>query len=320
MRSVETLLHSLVAVVEARRARADIVHFHGIGPALYAPLARSLGMRVVLRHGGREYDREKWGLLAKGVLRLGEAIGIRFADAVICISPEIACGISAVASRPVFVIPNGVAPAPATVGDATLTALGLEPQRYVLAVGRIVPEKNFHLLVEAFNETGTRGWKLVIVGAPDYPSQYGRRFAEVASSAGAITPGALSGLPLQELYCNAGLFVLPSTYEGHSFAALEALSHGLPVLLSDAIGNRSFALPEFGYFRVGDGAAGLAAALRRLLTDDQLRLALAARCRERATKFSVDRTASKTFAIFEHVAGRGRRTVRASETGFTAVQ
>jgi len=53
-------------------------------------------------------------------------------------------------------------------------------------------------------------------------------------------------------YSNAGLFVLPSYYEGLPIALLEALSYDLPVLVSNIPAYREIPLPEFRYFKVGD--------------------------------------------------------------------
>jgi len=49
---------------------------------------------------------------------------------------------------------------------------GLQPQKYFLAVGRLVPEKGFHDLMEAFNKAGISGWKLLIVGGADHEDTY----------------------------------------------------------------------------------------------------------------------------------------------------
>src|ERR1022692_2879905 len=74
---VEALVHSVIGVLYAGFARPDILHIHGIGPAIVTPIARLLGLRVVVTHHGRDYEREKWGAFARWVLRLGERFGTR---------------------------------------------------------------------------------------------------------------------------------------------------------------------------------------------------------------------------------------------------
>ena len=88
-KSLEAILHSLLAVFYCRRHACDLVHVHAIGPGLVVPLLRLLGKRVVFTHHGPDYDRQKWGTLAKWVLRLGERWAVRYASEVIVISEVI---------------------------------------------------------------------------------------------------------------------------------------------------------------------------------------------------------------------------------------
>src|SRR5690606_14612007 len=69
---LEALVNSIAGVFYAARHKADILHIHAIGPALTAPLARVLGLKVVVTHHGFDYDRQKWGAVARKVLKLGE--------------------------------------------------------------------------------------------------------------------------------------------------------------------------------------------------------------------------------------------------------
>ncbi|MGN1257622.1 MAG: glycosyltransferase family 4 protein, partial [Candidatus Limisoma sp.] len=85
-KSLEAIVHTFLAIVKARRLNADIVHIHAIGPSLMAPLARLLGMKVVTTHHGPDYDRKKWGFLAKTMLKAGEWCGAHFSNEVIVIS------------------------------------------------------------------------------------------------------------------------------------------------------------------------------------------------------------------------------------------
>src|SRR5436190_23392263 len=74
---LETILHTMYALVFARlRLKCDIVHIHGIGPAVTIPLARALGMRVIFTHHGEDYRRKKWNRLGAAVLRAGEALSL----------------------------------------------------------------------------------------------------------------------------------------------------------------------------------------------------------------------------------------------------
>ena len=85
-KSIEAIIHTFLAVVKARRLNPDVLHVHAIGPAIMVPFARLLGMKVVMTNHGPDYDRQKWGRLAKTVLKAGESFGTRFSNRVIVIS------------------------------------------------------------------------------------------------------------------------------------------------------------------------------------------------------------------------------------------
>lgn len=256
---LEAFVHSLFSVLAAKRVDPDVLHVHAIGPSLVVPLARLLGMKVVMTHHGPDYERKKWGPIAKCVLRLGEFIGSRWAQQVICISEPIAATVKQKYKRSPVVIPNGVVAVQRLMSQETLRRYGVEPGRYILTVGRFVPEKGFHDLIEAFAklqaqaEREVAGWKLVLVGCADHEDGYSRRLRQQAASCPrVILTGFLTGTPLQELYSHAGLFVLPSYYEGLPLVLLEAMSYGLPCLVSDIPAPRSVGLPPDQYFPPGN--------------------------------------------------------------------
>src|ERR1700730_15744852 len=82
----EALVHSLLGVLYAGVTRPDILHIHAIGPAAVTPIARLLGLRVVVTNHGPDYERDKWGEFARWVLRTGESFGMRYSHARIAIS------------------------------------------------------------------------------------------------------------------------------------------------------------------------------------------------------------------------------------------
>jgi len=251
----EALFHTFRAVMLARRIKPDILHIHGIGPSLLAPLARRLGLNVVVTHHGQDYVRAKWGPTAKAALRRGERAALRTANEIICVSGAIGRDLHERYGRRCHVVPNGVVIPRRRFSTRMPDQLGLTAQRYVLAVGRLVPEKGFDDLIEAFIRADMPGWKLVIAGDCDHPTPYSTALKARAAAAGVVLPGSVYGDDLAELYTHAGLFVLPSTHEGLAIVALEAMSYGLGVLLSDITPNREFHLSPHRYFPVGDVAA-----------------------------------------------------------------
>lgn len=259
-RSFEAIASTFNALIAARRAGADIVHIHAIGPALLAPLARMLGMRVVVTHHGEDYHRAKWGLVARLMLRLGERFAAKGANRLIAVSPSLTERLKRKFPRSaarIVHIPNGAPELPAARGDA-LARLGLASGNYILAVGRLVPEKGLHDLIDA-HERSDDPRQLVIVGGADHESGYARSLRSRATER-IIFAGLQDRATLRELFDHADLFVMPSYHEGLPIAALEAASCGTPMLLSDIQPNRDLGLPVNRYFPVGDVGA-LAACL-----------------------------------------------------------
>ncbi len=151
-KSFEAIIHTFRAINEAKRLGADVLHVHAIGPALLVPYAKLLGMKVVFTHHGPDYDRDKWGVAAKTILKLGERMGCMFADDVIVISDVIKSLIARKYGRTknVHLIYNGVSEPEICDYPEYFEELGIEKGKYILGMCRFVPEKNLHHLVEAF--------------------------------------------------------------------------------------------------------------------------------------------------------------------------
>jgi glycosyltransferase involved in cell wall biosynthesis len=293
-KSLEAIVHTFVGVLYAAVRRPDVLHIHAIGPALMTPLARLLGLRVVVTHHGPDYERQKWGRAAKAVLRLGERLGMQCASQRIVISSVIRSLVSEKYRRASVLIPNGVSLPPIPSSSDALQLFGLVPRKYVLLVSRLVPEKRHLDLVRAFEQAALPGWKLALVGASDHPDSYTQAVLDAAASTpNVVCTGFQSGQALRELYAHAGVFVLPSSHEGLPIALLEALSYGLPVIASDIPANLEVRSPGIDFYPVGD--------IDRL----------AARLRDQSTE---THDVVKADEIQQHVAGTYRWSEIARET------
>jgi glycosyltransferase involved in cell wall biosynthesis len=165
--------------------------------------------------------------------------------------------------REANLIYNGVRLPETAARSDFLEARQVVPGKYFLAVSRLVPEKGLHDLIDAFQRLDT-DWRLVIAGEADHETGYSRQLkARMAGVPRVVHTGYITGDPLNQVFSHAGLFVLPSCHEGLPIALLEAMSFGLPVLVSDIPANREVNLPRERYFRCGDvpDLAGKLAAL-----------------------------------------------------------
>ncbi len=253
-KSLEAIVHTFLAVLQAWRLKVDIVHIHAVGPGLLVPLARLLGLCVVVTNHGPDYDRNKWGKTARFMLRTGEYLSGRFAHEVIAISAVIQGIIGQRCGREAKLICNGVTQPDISKTTTFLESLNVTPGKYILAVSRLVPEKGLHDLIVAFQNLKT-DWQLVIAGDADHETEYSTSLkAHIAGTPGGVHTGYIIGEELNQVYSHAGLFVLPSYHEGLPIALLEALSYGLPVLVSDIPANLEVGLAAENYFGCGNTA------------------------------------------------------------------
>lgn len=240
---VATFTYSLIALAHAIISRKfDVIYFQAIGSAIFAPLARLAGLAVVVRHVGADWQRPKWGVVGRTVLRLAEWAVARYATVVICLNEDISKGFleRQTTKAEVLIIRNAVPkPAPVTNPDL-LRQYDVQSERYILAVSRVTPEKGLHSIISAFDATAlaSTGWKLVIAGRFDPACPYSQRIAgQVRATAGAVLTGELMPHDVSVLFANAAIYVNASSHEGMSFSLLEGLSHGVPPIVSDIPAN-----------------------------------------------------------------------------------
>lgn len=296
-KSIEALAHTLLALLKARAFHPDVIHIHAIGPSIMTPLARLMGFPVVITNHGPEYDRQKWGLVAKAVLRFGEKVGGTWASEVIVVSNVIRGIVERRCHRSAHVIYNGVTPAAPSLETGFLNSSGVKPGSYVLAVARFVPEKGLHDLIEAFKHVA--GFQLVIAGDADHETEYSKGLRRAAARDDRIVlTGYITGEALRQVYSHARLFVLPSYHEGHPICLLEALSYGLPVLVSDIPANREVGLKPQEYFHCGD-AGDLREKMQRLLSVEISGQRRAATKQMVCEKYNWDAIADRTIRVYE---------------------
>lgn len=265
------LLSMLVAVRRAAR-RADLVHAHWL---LTAVVARFAGRPfVVTLHGSGSAGSFSDVELARRRPGLVRAL-LRRAGGVVCVSETVAAAVRA-AGADAVVVPNGVRiPEP--------VAAPAEPPE-VLYVGRLSPEKNVDVLVEAVGD-------LNLVVAGDGPLAH-------------LVPDGLGAVPhaeVERLMQRATVVVAPCEREGFGLAAAEAMAAGRPVVA--AAGGALLELvadSETGILVPPRDAVALRAAVERLLGDADLRARLGEAARERAReRFGWDTVIERTLAVYE---------------------
>ncbi|MBU1249207.1 MAG: glycosyltransferase family 4 protein [Proteobacteria bacterium] len=213
-------------------AAADLVHVHATGPSLLSWMPRLAGRASVVTVHGLDFQRAKWGGVASLVLRVGAWTSVHCPNRTIVVSGDLKQHYAEHYGQDTVHIPNGITEPVRRPLDG-LQRFGLEKNGYILALGRLVPEKGFHYLIEAFRRIET-SLKLVIAGPSSHSDEYLTRLKTLAGDDPRILfVGPLFGNDKDEAFSSAKLFVLPSDLEGMPIVLLEAMAYGCPVLTSD---------------------------------------------------------------------------------------
>lgn len=247
----EVILHSFLASFKCITDRPDIIHIHNIGPCVVLPFLKFFNRNIIVTYHRSNYLDDKWGIFASFILKTGEFFAKRFAMYIIYISKQFE---DILPPNKSCFLPNGVETAKFSVNTNFLNKIGVTPDKFILFSGRIVPEKAVDLLIKTFSALNT-DFKLVIAGSSNHDSDYEKKIQAMASKdKRIILTGFITGDFLNQLYTNAGLFVLPSFHEGLSISLLEAMSFDVPVLVSDIKANHGFNLEKENLFKCGDPA------------------------------------------------------------------
>jgi glycosyltransferase involved in cell wall biosynthesis len=231
IKNLDTVSHTLLATIHACVTNsADIISFHGMGNALFVPLVRLARKRCVVYMDGIDWERPKWGWLARRALQLAANMALRWADAVYVDNRS---------SQVLFQKAFGKSPQVITLGadlwpdpgTDLLQQYDLQPNRYLLFVGLLKPDKGVHVLIEAYEKLNTDIPMIIVGDSPD-----GGTYVEHLKS----TPdkrihflGYVYGKAAQQLFANAMIYIQPSLMEGNSPALMSAMACGRCVVVSD---------------------------------------------------------------------------------------
>lgn len=232
-RGLAAMSAATIATVRAAFGPYDLVHFHTEGPSFLCGLPRLFGKKVVVTIHGLDHMRQKWGKFASAYIMQGEKAAVRHAHRIIVLSKGVQQYFLEKYQRETVLIPNGVEPAELRPANEITKQFGLQPREYILFLGRLVPEKGIHYLIEAYQSLRTDK-KLVIVGGTSDTDDYVKQlYAMAQSNPNIIFTGFQQGIVAEELYSNAYLYVLPSDLEGMPLTLLEAMNFGCCCVTSD---------------------------------------------------------------------------------------
>ena len=299
---LEAASHTFLALLHALAlGRFDVIHLHATGPGAMAPVARLAGIPVVVTIQGLDWRREKWGRAARFVLQMASRLAAKSPNRAIVVSRELQRYYREELGASTSYIPNGVKPEEPPVARAMLD---LEPDSYVLFLGRLVPEKHVDTLIRAYRQV-EGSTPLVIAGPGTHSPHYVAEVTRLAEQDERVhVLGPQYGAEKAWLLQNARVFVQPSSIEGLPIALLEALAAGcFPVVsaIPENLEPVTVGGDQLGVsFPVGDEAA-LAGALRAAI-DSPERSETSARLGDNVRReYDWEAIAGRTEAIYHDI-------------------
>lgn len=281
-------------------SNAGVVHYHAEGPSAMIPIIKFLSKkRVVVTIHGLDWKRDKWGTgFASKYIKFGEKMAAKYADEIIVLSEGVKEYFKETYNRDTRFIPNGVTRPEVLKADIIRKKYNLGKDDYFLFLGRIVPEKGIHYLIDAYNQVNTSKKLVIAGGASDTDSYYEELRKKSSNNKNIIFTGFVQGQELKELYSNAFVYVLPSDLEGMPLSLLEAMSYGNCCLTSD-IEECANVMEDYGVtFKRGD-ILDLSQTLQKLNND----VSIVQKLKNESTQFILEKynwddIADKTIELY----------------------
>ena len=232
-KGIDALLYSFFATIRALFGKYDCIHYHAEGSCGMIWIPHLFRKRTVVTIHGLDWQRSKWGGFASKYIKFGERCAAKYADKIIVLSEGVKKYFKDTYNRETVFIPNGVNEPIKREPKIIKEKYGLEKDRYILFLARIVPEKGLDYLIDAYKKIDTN-IKLVIAGGASHTNSYYDEIKEkVKDDSRIILTGFIQGEELEEIYSNCFLYCLPSDVEGMPISLLEAMSYGRNCLVSN---------------------------------------------------------------------------------------
>jgi len=231
---LDTFIHTCLSTLHLLFTNVEIVQYFGVGNSIFTLIPRIFGKKTFINVDGLDWTRKKWPYFAKLYLRFSAFLATFLPTGFITDSKKIVgYYVDCFGKEPVFISYGIPIYAPPSFADSkeTLDKFGIQKNKYILFVGRLVPENNIDTLISAYNQIKT-DLKLVIVGDAAYETNYIKSLKNNAGQ-NVIFTGFLSDEAYINISCNAYIFVEPTEASGTHPAILDAMGFGSCVLVNN---------------------------------------------------------------------------------------
>lgn len=279
-KSLETITHTLLAVIHAAVRKFDVVYLCGVGNSVLAGILKLRGSRVIVNVDGDDFRRLKWHPFARWWLKQSESWATKSSDVVIADNQTVVDRYERDYGFKTTYLSYGAPLRPAQAGKEALRKLGLKAGEYVLYAGRLTPENRPDLLIRAYEKV--RGdWPCVVVGGAGYETEYGAELERIAGRRVKLV-GPVYGEGYQELSAHCGIFVLPGMVEATRLVLLDQMGFGNAIVYQDCAATREVIGKAGMAFGPVNAESSLVEKLNELIGDPGKREAMRKAALERA--------------------------------------
>jgi N-acetylglucosaminyldiphosphoundecaprenol N-acetyl-beta-D-mannosaminyltransferase len=235
-KSLETITHTLLAVIHAAVRKFDVVYLCGVGNSVLAGILKLRGSHVIVNVDGDDFRRLKWHPFARWWLKQSEEWATKSSDVVIADNQTVVDRYERDYGFKTTYLSYGAPAKPIQAGKETLRRLGLKAGEYVLYAGRLTPENRPDLLIRAYEKV-KGDWPCVVVGGAGYETEYGAELERIAGGRVKLV-GPIYGEGYRELSAHCGIFVLPGMVEATRLVLLDQMGFGNVIVYQDCAATR----------------------------------------------------------------------------------
>lgn len=237
---IQSIPYDILSIIRASR-KSDVILILGVSGCSFLPIFRLFSKkRLVINIDGLEHRRDKWNKWARKFLKFSEKQAVKYADVIVTDNKGITDYVKDEYGKNSELIAYGGDHALTSCSDeetkAVLKEYGLTPKVYALAICRIEPENNVHMILEAFEKAQKN---LVFIGNWQ-KSEYGKQLAEKYKSSKyvKITPAVYDLNKLNVIRRNCNIYLHGHSAGGTNPSLVEAMFFQVPIFAFDCIYNR----------------------------------------------------------------------------------
>ncbi|SRR5258708_5884867 len=225
---LDPLIYSFLASVYVCFSDQKIVWYQAIGTSLFCFLPKIFGKKIIITIHGLDWQRTKWSFYEGLFIYAIFLFILHICDELVVVSEQLRTYIKKRWKKDSFVVTPIITALNYTKSSYEQVLKkypSIRKRKYILFLGRLVPEKRVEWLIRAFSEIHPQNYQLVIAGDESNTHKYKEQLLKLTQNfSNVIFTGYVFGGIKWALIQNCSLFVLPSQTEGNSISLLEAIS------------------------------------------------------------------------------------------------